>query len=366
MCTPKMRHAIPWIVAALFLCAPLLMWGFSGNPPLGNTGATGQNHCQTCHGSGVGGGSVSIAFSGGGTTYTPGTPQTLTITVNDPNSTTNSWGFEMTAWEGAVTTTPGTFASASTNVNAPATSTTFPGQIFARQSSSGSNIFQVTWTPPASTVYSGPVVFFVASLAGDGNQGELDSLYQVNHTLTAAVTAPSLSAAPGSLSFSATQNGAAPAAQNLSITSSGSILTYSAAASTTTGGSWLSVTPASSSTPGSESVSVNPTGLAPGTYNGTVTLTSSGASNSPVTVPVTFTVTAAPNLTVAPTALTFNFQIGGTVPASQSVSVGSSGAALSYTVTSTTVTGGSWLSATPASSTTPGTESVSVNTTGLA
>jgi YVTN family beta-propeller protein/probable HAF family extracellular repeat protein len=73
-----------------------------------------------------------------------------------------------------------------------------------------------------------------------------------------------------------------------------------------------------------------------------------------------------PNLTVTPTSLTFNFQMGGTAPGAQTVSVGSTGVALNYTATTSTTTGGTWLSATPGSSTTPGTESVSVNPMGLA
>jgi len=77
------------------------------------------------------------------------------------------------------------------------------------------------------------------------------------------------------------------------------------------------------------------------------------------------TVSAFTNLTVAPTVLTFNFQIGGAAPATQSVSVGSSGGPLNYTVTYSTVTGGSWLSATPTSNITSSTVTVSVDTTGL-
>ena len=364
----KMRgkNGTAWLAAAIILVIPLMVWSYSSNPPLGNTSAPSQNHCQTCHGSGLGGGNVSIAFSGGGTTYTPGVPQTLTITVNDPNSTTINYGFEMTAWEGTVATTPGTFAPVSANVSPPATSTAYPGQVFERHSNANTNTFQVTWTPPASTVYSGPVVFYAASIAGDGNQGELDSLYQTSHTLTAVAT-PNLTVSPSTLTFNYQIGGTAPTAQNVAVTSSGAALSYTATSSTTSGGNWLAATPASSTTPGTESVSVNTTGLAVGTYTGTVSVASPAAGNSPQTVAVTLHVTAAaPNLTVSPSTLTFNYQIGGTAPAAQNVAVTSSGAALSYTATSSTTSGGNWLAATPTSSTTPGTESVSVNTTGLA
>ncbi len=69
-----------------------------------------------------------------------------------------------------------------------------------------------------------------------------------------------------------------------------------------------------------------------------------------------------PDLTVSPRTLTFHFETGGKAPAPQNVSVGSTGSALTYAVT----TSASWLVAKPASGTTPGTETVSVNTTGLA
>jgi hypothetical protein len=51
------------------------------------------------------------------------------------------------------------------------------------------------------------------------------------------------------------------------------------------------VTSTSGTTPGSVSVSINTTGLTAGTYTGSVTITSSGASNSPRIVSVTLTVT---------------------------------------------------------------------------
>jgi uncharacterized protein (TIGR03437 family) len=83
-----------------------------------------------------------------------------------------------------------------------------------------------------------------------------------------------------------------PAAQTVNITTSGSsAIAWNAAATTTSGGNWLQVTPTSGNTPGSISVSVIPTGLAAGTYQGTVTVSSSGAGNSPQTVNVTLNVT---------------------------------------------------------------------------
>jgi cellulose 1,4-beta-cellobiosidase len=57
--------------------------------------------------------------------------------------------------------------------------------------------------------------------------------------------------------------------------------------------SWLSVSPSSGTAPSSLTVTVNPSGLSIGTYNGTITVSSSRASNSPQTVPFTLTIAAA-------------------------------------------------------------------------
>jgi hypothetical protein len=152
---------------------------------------------------------------------------------------------------------------------------------------------------------------------------------------------------------------ATPATQPIFVTSSGAALSFTTAAS---GGTWLSATPASGSTAGTVNVAVNPAGLATGTYNGTVTITSAGATGSPQTVSVSLVVTALPTLSATPATLSFSYQIGAAMPATQSISVSSSGAALSFTMVAS---GGTWLSATPASGTTPGTVSVVVNPAGL-
>jgi hypothetical protein len=176
-------------------------------------------------------------------------------------------------------------------------------------------------------------------------------------TVTAAQL-PTLTASPASLNYSYQIGGSTPAAQMVAI-SSGSAVNYTTSKSAT----WLSVTPASGTTPGNLSVSINPSGLTAGTYTGNVTVTSSGASNSPKNVPVTLTVTAAtsPTMTVSPLNLTFNYQSGGTTPAAQTVNVTAS-SALSYS----TGTNAAWLSVSPASGNTPGGLSVSVNPSGMA
>lgn len=194
----------------------------------------------------------------------------------------------------------------------------------------------VTLTPPApSTPVSVPVTFTVS---------------------TAPVT-PQLSAALTSLSFEAQVGGTAPAARAVNLTSTtGAVLSFAAAANQ----SWLLVTPNSGSTPGSVSVSVNPAGLAAGTYNGTVTLTPPSPS-TPVTIPVTFTITAAPvapRLSASVTSLSFDALAGGSQTLAQTVFISSvTSVALTYTVN----TNAPWLTATPSAGSTPGAINVSVN-----
>jgi outer membrane protein assembly factor BamB len=99
-------------------------------------------------------------------------------------------------------------------------------------------------------------------------------------------TSPSLGVSPKSLSFSATAGGPAPSSQTVSVTNQGSgTLTFTASSDS----SWLGVSPASGQAPASLTVQPNITGLNAGTYNGNITVTPS--SGTPVTIPVTLTVT---------------------------------------------------------------------------
>lgn len=79
-----------------------------------------------------------------------------------------------------------------------------------------------------------------------------------------------------------------PGSQSLSIASTGTPLNFTA---TTSGGAWLTVEPASGITPGFLNIGTNASGLAPGTYNGTVTVTPSNGGD-PIQIAVTFNVSA--------------------------------------------------------------------------
>jgi hypothetical protein len=100
---------------------------------------------------------------------------------------------------------------------------------------------------------------------------------------------PVISVNPASLSNSC-QQGQNAASQSFAVwNSSGGTLSYTI----TDNATWLSCSPTSGSSTGEhDTITVNysTTGLALGTYQGTITITAAGASNSPKTIPVTLEV----------------------------------------------------------------------------
>jgi trimeric autotransporter adhesin len=127
----------------------------------------------------------------------------------------------------------------------------------------------------------------------------IQSPQAVNNSITVPVTIrvlPAyLSASFVAVAVTGAAGGANPTSSVINVTNPGvsGALAFTAAASVTTppGGSWLSVSATSSPTPGSVTAAYNTAGLGPGTYTGLITLTSAQAINSPLTIPVTLTLT---------------------------------------------------------------------------
>ncbi|MFB3828676.1 MAG: BACON domain-containing protein [Bryobacteraceae bacterium] len=165
-----------------------------------------------------------------------------------------------------------------------------------------------------------------------------------------------LSANPASLTFT-TGVGGTPAAQTVSI-STDVASTYTA--SITSGGGWLQVTPAYGSTPATLTVQVASATLSAGTYSGNIAVTT---QNGTVNIPVTLTVGGglAGTLSANPLNLSFDYTQGEAAPAAKTVQVSSSGASLTFSATAST----NWITATPASGSTPATLNVSVSPAGL-
>jgi hypothetical protein len=122
---------------------------------------------------------------------------------------------------------------------------------------------------------------------------------------------------------------------------------------------WVAHFPTSGTGNGAVTISVATGALTAGTYNGVVTLSAPGAT--PVTVPVTFAVTAAPTVNLSPSSLSYAATQGAANPANQNISLTNSGGTLNWTVRDDA----SWLAVSPASGSGSSTLSTSVNTAGL-
>jgi len=306
-------------------------------------------------------GSVSVA-STGASNSPQSIPVTLTVTAAavkpalglSPTSLTFNYQIGgSTPAAQSVTTS----SSTSTAISYTATTPTSWLTTTASGTTPGSLSIGVNPGSMAAGTYSGTV-----SVASTGASNSPQSI-PVTLNVTAATTKPTLNLSPTSVTFNFQIGGSTPAAQNVAATSSTSTaIPYSASTST----AWLATT-GSGTTPGSISLSVNPAGLTAGTYTGSVSVTGTGATNSPVSIPVTLNVTAAttnPTINLTPSSLSFSYAVGGTTPGSKTLSLASStGSALSFTVTAS---GGSWLSLGSSSGSTPGSLSVSVNPAGMA
>ncbi len=222
------------------------------------------------------------------------------------------------------------------------------------------NTLTVTVNPPAAGTYNGTVTISATNPSG---AVVADSPVVIPVTLT--VTAGSLTLSSTSLTFQQTLGGPAPATQTVTVGSSGPALSYTAVANSNNAVTWLSVAPATgnTSTAGTLTVAVDGSKLTSGnTYTGTIVVTSPGAGNSPATINVSLTVGAG-TISAPTTTLTFTQAFGGTAPPAQTIAVTGSPASLSFTVASAMLNGASanWLSATPASGSTPGSVQVAVN-----
>jgi uncharacterized protein (TIGR03437 family) len=182
------------------------------------------------------------------------------------------------------------------------------------------------------------------------------------------ITAGALAVDKSGLTFTQVSGGSLPPAQTVNVTNAaGSGIGFSASVQMDNGGNWLTVTPTNGTTPQALTVSVaNTLGLPAGTtYTGAVILQAPGASNSPQTIRVAFTVVAPQLITIPATPLVFTSTAGAT-PAAQSVSIGGSAQGMTFTATATTQTGGAWLVVAPTTGTFPTMLNVSVSPTLLA
>lgn len=202
---------------------------------------------------------------------------------------------------------------------------------------------------PSTTQY-----YFVTAYDYAGNESRESAVV----TYTPPSTPPRIGASPTSFSFAATQGGANPASQTLTITNTGGG-TLSWTLSETI--SWLTLSRTSGSGNASVTLSVTTGTLQAGTYGGTITISATGASS--VVIPVTFTVASAPVpvIRVNPTSLTFAAMEGTTPPTQTFTVTNGGGGTLRWSIRNNRA----WIAHTPLDGTGNVTVTVGVVTTGL-
>ena len=131
-----------------------------------------------------------------------------------------------------------------------------------------------------------------------------------------AATPPSLSATPSLLTFTAQAGSTAPSKKSLTVsttirsTTAALAVTYTNAADLP----WLKLSVASGTTPLAFDVTADPTGLSSGTHQAAIAVTSAEAANSPLAIPVTFTIGAQPSSVITTLAHAASYQTGPLAP----------------------------------------------------
>ena len=111
-------------------------------------------------------------------------------------------------------------------------------------------------------------------------------------TLNVSAPPPVLRTSTNQLQFQYLAGSTAPSAQVIQVSSSGTVLTTSISLSVP----WLTASPLNGSTPFNVTVGVNPTGMAAGTYNGQVTVNTTGVFTNSSTQTIGVVLTVSPDL----------------------------------------------------------------------
>jgi hypothetical protein len=169
---------------------------------------------------------------------------------------------------------------------------------------------------------------------------------------------PAIGASPTTIAFTAIHGGSNPAAQTVSISNTGGG-TLNWTASENAG--WLALTTGAGTGNGTVTLQATTGALATGSHTGTVTV-SGGTGVTPVTIPVSFMVTAAPTISLSPSSLSYAATQGAANPVNQSISLTNTGGTVNWNVSDNV----SWLAVSPASGSGSSMLAAIVNTTGLA
>jgi uncharacterized protein (TIGR03437 family) len=187
-------------------------------------------------------------------------------------------------------------------------------------------------------------------------------------TIAVESAPPTILLSQSGLLFTGVEGGPGLPSQRFGVLNTGTgNLNWTAEASTLSGDGWLSVSPSSGTSSGGSATfptvvaAVSQTGLAAGSYSGSIVVRAPGAANSPQTVTVILRVLpreSNPGPLVEPLGLIFTSQRGGASPPQQSVRLTArSPGPVTVSISPTTTSGGGWLNVTPRTlSLVPGTE----------
>ena len=225
---------------------------------------------------------------------------------------------------------------------------------------------------------AGPFQFSIDITFHIAVQGQppVDGTFPISQSLTVGgTTAGTTTIDPGGLTFSFSQGSTTASSQTITLTNRGSQPKTFTANSSANSSAKLSASPGSGSigpfTSASVLVTVDPTGLVAGTIVGKVSIAVSPGGPS-VDIPVLITIASSQqSIQLSQTGLRFQTVAGGGAPPPQVISVFNGGSgSLPFSVSASTISGGSWLSVTPVSGSSSSSSStavtVSVNPAGLA
>jgi uncharacterized protein (TIGR03437 family) len=206
----RQRKILIGKAVAILSVVPVLIYAHSAGPDPGHAGVPGESTCNTsgCHtGTALNGGGGSITINAGGSTYTPGVAQQISVTLSDPKQ--RRWGFQLTARSASdPTAEAGTFApsdgltqvfcSSEAQLSSDSSVVLSCGASapleYIEHTLAGAKITPVgagnTWTfnwiPPATSV--GNVILYAAGNAANGDMDITgDHIYTTTLTLSPGI-----------------------------------------------------------------------------------------------------------------------------------------------------------------------------------
>jgi len=186
---------------AVLAVIPVLIYAHAAGPDPGKSGAPGESTCAEsgCHeGTALNGGGGRVTIDAGGSTYSPGVKQRISVTVSDPAQ--RRWGFQLTARMASNTKTRAgilapidgntqVLCSLANTLEVPCNAN--PVLQYIEHTLGGAKItavgagltFQFDWTPPATDV--GDIILYAAGNAANANTIETgDHIYTSTLTLS--------------------------------------------------------------------------------------------------------------------------------------------------------------------------------------